>query len=104
MSLPIRLVLPAFFVRLAGLGGLAIAGLSACGGKEFIYIEEETSQGVTATDTGGEDDGSDDPGETATDEDGDGYSAEVDCDDSNPDVNPGTVEVCNGLDLSLIHI
>lgn len=34
-----------------------------------------------------------------TDADGDGYTTLVDCDDSNPNVNPGTPEVCgNGLD------
>jgi len=32
------------------------------------------------------------------DEDGDGYRADVDCDDSNPDINPGAAEVCNDLD------
>lgn len=34
-----------------------------------------------------------------TDSDGDGYTTQVDCDDSNPNVNPGASEVCgNGLD------
>ena len=32
------------------------------------------------------------------DEDDDGFAAEVDCDDTNPDVNPDADEVCNGLD------
>jgi len=33
------------------------------------------------------------------DQDGDGYSpAEEDCDDSNPDMNPGTEDICDGLD------
>lgn len=41
---------------------------------------------------------------TCTDEDGDGYNAElsycgaVDCDDNNPAINPGASEVCDGID------
>ena len=35
----------------------------------------------------------------AVDDDGDGYDDTVDCDDSNPDVNPGAAEECNdGID------
>jgi len=33
-----------------------------------------------------------------TDEDGDGFLSNVDCDDTNPDVNPGLPETCDGLD------
>jgi putative metal-binding protein len=32
------------------------------------------------------------------DSDGDGFNSCVDCDDSNPGVNPGAAEVCDGLD------
>jgi len=32
------------------------------------------------------------------DSDGDGYIAEVDCDDTNPNVFPGATEICDGLD------
>jgi hypothetical protein len=48
---------------------------------------------------------SDGGGGTCTDDDGDGYAVEggscgsVDCDDANPDVNPGALELCgNGVD------
>jgi hypothetical protein len=36
--------------------------------------------------------------ETSLDADGDGFSAETDCDDGNPFVFPGAPEVCNGVD------
>jgi hypothetical protein len=37
--------------------------------------------------------------EIATDVDGDGYSvAQDDCDDNNPNINPGEAEVCDGVD------
>ncbi|MED5371201.1 MAG: MopE-related protein [Myxococcota bacterium] len=43
------------------------------------------------------------PAETTTlegpvDEDGDGYSVEVDCDDADPAIHPGMQESCNGVD------
>ncbi len=34
----------------------------------------------------------------ARDEDGDGFSLSVDCDDSDPDVNPDASEICNQID------
>ena len=48
---------------------------------------------------GGEDGGGeDDTGESPEDLDGDGYTADVDCDDTDPEVHPDAPERCNGLD------
>jgi len=32
------------------------------------------------------------------DEDGDGYAAYIDCDDTNPDIHPDAIEICNDID------
>ena len=48
--------------------------LAACGGKD------------------------EDSGIVYPDEDGDGYTSDVDCQDDNPDVNPGVDELCDGTD------
>ncbi|MCP4805688.1 MAG: hypothetical protein GY884_10115 [Proteobacteria bacterium] len=39
-----------------------------------------------------------DSGEVFLDEDGDGFTSDVDCDDTDPDHNPDTPETCNGAD------
>src|SRR4051812_32980626 len=50
---------------------------------------DDSTADSTGTDT--------DPG--VGDEDGDGYTpSDGDCDDSNPAVNPGTAEICDGVD------
>jgi hypothetical protein len=36
--------------------------------------------------------------EPSLDADGDGYDAGDDCDDADPDVHPGAIELCNGID------
>lgn len=57
-------------------------GLSACtGGTTDTFRPQPT-------------DDTDEP----VDADGDGFNSEQDCDDDNPDINPGKTEVCNEVD------
>jgi hypothetical protein len=46
----------------------------------------------------GDDSGGDDSGPIGVDEDGDGFDTPEDCDDDDPDVNPGATEVCDTID------
>jgi hypothetical protein len=48
--------------------------------------------------SGGDDSGGDDSGPIGVDEDGDGFDTPEDCDDDDPDVNPGATEVCDTID------
>ncbi len=68
---------------------LLLSLLSACeGGGSGGGKADEGPAGGDGADGGG----------TAEDADGDGYAAGDDCDDADPEVNPGVVETCNGKD------
>ena len=104
--------------------GGALALLSACAGSSLTQGDDSASFGpggngsATATDTDsgtltsggvGTESMSGPMGEAGVgdgpnciDDDGDGYGTDcasgTDCDDSDPDINPGTAESCNGID------
>lgn len=50
-------------------------------------LEEELNDGITQAISNCD-----------TDSDGDGYSSDVDCNDTNADINPGATELCDGID------
>ena len=84
-------------LRLVPLLATVLAAAAGCGGGE-VLTREKDAEAVDSADPSGDGGGTGDGGSGATDADGDGYPASDDCDDENPEVNPGTVEVCNGVD------
>jgi endonuclease I len=70
-----------------------VAGLTGCGAKTT-----DSSSSTNSTTAGGDgDDGATTP-DPEDDADGDGYAAEVDCDDSDEAVHPDADELCDGKD------
>ena len=80
----------------AGGGAGATGGAGGTGG-----VGGSGGTGGTAA-TGGGGSGGANTGGTGgaaqPDNDHDGYDQSVDCDDNNPDVHPGALEICNGID------
>ena len=70
--------------RLSLLSALAVLGVS-CGDKD-VSNPDDSEDTAQPEDTG------------PWDLDGDGYDGTEDCDDDNPDVNPGATEVCDDID------
>ncbi len=59
-------------------------------GNDVAFASDETAQAPELIITTG--------GGGPVDMDGDGFFSDVDCDDDNPAVNPGAIEVCDGID------
>ena len=77
---------------------LPLLFLLGCDGSSPKDSAADDTAGEDTDDTGDTQAG-DDTGETApVDADGDGHSADEDCDDSEETVYPGAPEVCDGLD------
>ncbi len=72
---------------------LLALGLSACGDEP-----QDDTGNPTPDDTSTDDTGPDDTAVPPVDEDMDGYTSDVDCDDNNYAVYPGAPEECDGLD------
>lgn len=72
---------------------LSLVLLSACGRLNFELHEQDADQ----PDTGAEDTKDLDSPELV-DNDRDGFTATVDCDDNDPLIHPGATEACDGID------
>jgi len=68
-----------------------LASLAACGGDDDKALSAAPLLGSADT---GVSDGDDPP----IDADADGHTADVDCDDGNPNINPSATEFCDGVD------
>ncbi len=72
-------------------------GVLACGDKDGGGADTGSTADGGSGD-GGSGDGGQDSGIVYYDNDNDGYTQDVDCDDIDPEVNPGATEICNGKD------
>jgi Putative metal-binding motif len=61
--------------------------LVAVGNKFFLFYKDNANSGISLATL-----------DVIVDNDGDGYPAGPDCNDNNPNVNPGAAELCNGID------
>ena len=79
--------------RTAGDSSSLIAYTPAAGGRLYVRSDHAPGLGIH---------GSYDfrvaGAAVGTDADGDGFPSTVDCDDSNPAIHPGAIEICNGVD------
>jgi hypothetical protein len=69
---------------------LFIAGLVSCSASQDDKLEDSADSGASV-----------ETGESAspsTDLDEDGFTSDEDCDDSNPDIHPDAIEICNDVD------
>ncbi len=78
----------------------AAGALAGCGDSDSTDQDADTVEAVDDGAADEEPEGEADSGEDAApvDEDGDGYSVDEDCDDTDFDVHPGAAELCNGVD------